>query len=177
MRRLFFLFALIGLTGCIQAQSGWKKVQVTSDHKFEILNEDHIYDMSEVGIPNDTIRCSIVIETGRNNPYPDSLIFSSANLKDKVLTISLTSVAGHTYHDCSIRIVNRKFMIDHKFLVDIFEEEKFRVLKPVLKLSSTNFIKDGEIRGYIEYKLITVKPGENFKETYTVKGNFKVIVR
>lgn len=177
MRQLFFLFVLIGITSCMQAQSGWKKVQITSDHKFEILNEDHIYDMGEVDIPNDTIRCSIIIDTGQSNPYPDSLTFSSANLKDKTLTVSLTSVAGHTYHDCIIRIVDQKFMIHHKFLVDIFEEEDFNVLDPVLKLSSTNFTKGGEIRGYIEYKLITAKPSENFKDTYAVRGNFKATIR
>ena len=176
MKRLILVLLMV-MTGCVYAQSDWKGIEINSNGKYEILRENRIHDMSEIGAPNDTIRASIVVDDGDARTYPDSLKFSSAIVENDTLEISLTSDIGHSYQESIIRITNQKFTIRHRYLVDILPEVEFKVFEPKLILNSIKLEKGNEIRGNIEFKFKCVEPCENFSGIHKVKGNFKIEIR
>jgi hypothetical protein len=82
-------------------------------------------------------------------------------------------ITGYSYHEYSIFVANKKFLIKYRQTPDVIPETIVVPLQTKLILNTGDIAKGDVIRGYSEFR----GKFANSTDSVIVKGNFKVIIR
>jgi hypothetical protein len=171
MKHLLIILSIVTHTGCAQDQSGWNKIEIDSNSKYEVRNEDKIEKRNFFNEPDDTVRASLIVD---NNPL-NAIKFSKAELKGDTLKILLYETNEAYHHEYLLSIIKNRYSLKYIFLVSGFDDDgEMIVLESKLKLNTFDFTKGQQIRGYTEFKGKCAKPCN--QDFITLKGNFKAII-
>lgn len=174
MNRLFIIVCFLATHFSCAQKVKWNEVTVDSKSTYDIPNEGKVVNtLFDVPETRDTIRSGMIL----NNDTLFTILFTKAELSGDTLKILIHQDDPAYHQEYLITVFKNRYNIHYVLSAPVDpEKSKMVASETKLKLSSLDFKKGKEIRGYTEYKGKCVKGCFEGDRPVTVKGNFAVII-